>query len=210
MEDILDIYAQSPQAGLARICFDERPCQLIADVYAPLPMQANQIAKQDYEYQRKGTCVALLAYDIDQGKRYIQIRDRRTKADYAAFCKEVIMHNYANYDKILLVQDNLNTHQYGSFYENLPAQEAHQMCKKIEFHFTPKHASWLNMAEIEFSVLSKQCLNRRIADKATMIKEVKAWQEQRNEKAIQINWTFTTQNARDKMDKHYQSFFVKN
>ena len=152
MEDILDLYQAPSRPGVARLCFDERPCQLLGHSIQPLPMKEGQVEKQDaggrpYEYVRQGTCVLLLAYDIDQGLRYLQVREQRTKKDYAEFMYWLITTHYAHMDKIQLIQDNLNTHQYGAFYERYSASTAHAMKNKIEFHFTPKHASWLNSTE---------------------------------------------------------------
>jgi hypothetical protein len=149
MEDVLELYAQQPAAGKARICFDERPCQLLGEVVAPLAMKAEKLEKQDYEYTRQGTAVILLAYDIDTGQRYVQVRKQRTKKDYAQFMERLAKEHYAQVQQVQLVQDNLNTHTYGSFYENLAAPQARALAEKLHFHFTPKHGSWLNMAEIE-------------------------------------------------------------
>lgn len=147
MENVLAVYEQSSQPNRARICFDEGPCQLLDDVIAPLPTKPGKAAKEDSEYIRKGTCVVLLVYDLDTGQRFTQVRKQRTKADYAEFINEVITTHYAHFDGIDLVQDNLNTHTYGSFYEHLPVVQARNLSRKIVFHFTPKHGSWLNMAE---------------------------------------------------------------
>lgn len=155
MEDVLEMYAQPATAGVALLCFDERPCQLLDDVVAALPTQADKVAKEDNEYVRKGTCVVLLAYDLDTGQRYTQVRQQRTKADYAQFMNDLISTHYADNERVDLVQDNLNTHKYGSFYEHLPVNKARTLSRKLQFHFTPKHSSWLNMAEIEFSALAR-------------------------------------------------------
>ena len=203
MEDILEIYESKPAEHVSRICFDERPCQLIGDIYSPIPMTKNKVKKVDNEYTRNGTCVALLAYDIDTGKRFIKITDTRKKEDYTKFIDEIERKHFKNVNKIILIQDNLNTHKYGSFYENLSITRASELRQKIEFHYTPIHASWLNMAEIEFSSLSRQCLNRRIATKKEMIKEVAIWEKQRNKNKVKIAWSFTVTNARDKMASKY-------
>lgn len=205
MEDILDFYEQPPQSGHVRLCFDEKPCQLIGEIVAPLPMQTNQIKKQDYEYERNGHCVILLAYDLDQGKRYLQVRNHRKKQDYAEFMQWLVEQHYPQAELIEIVQDNLNTHSYGAFYEALPCQQAHELKNKVDFHFTPKHASWLNMAEIEFSALSKQCLDRRIATMKALEQEVVTWMQQRNDKQIKVDWKFNKLDARDKLKRHYQN-----
>jgi hypothetical protein len=205
MEDVLDLYARSADQTVARICFDERPCQLLGDVLAPLPMTPGHSHKQDYEYKRQGTAVILLAYDIDRGQRYLQVRARRTKADYADFMEWLVRTHYPTTPKIQVVQDNLNTHTYGSFYEHLPCAVAHELCNQLEFHFTPKHASWLNMAELEFAALGKQCLDRRIESQDRLEHEALAWQAERNHQAIRIEWSFTTNMARQKLSRHYKT-----
>jgi hypothetical protein len=200
---VLDLYAQAPKPKVARICFDECPCQLLADLIDTLPMQPGLVSKEDYEYIRKGIGVILLAYDLDTGQRYGQVRPQRTKRDYAQFMLWLVTTHYADVELVQIVQDNLNTHTYGAFYEHLPAAQAHTLMCKIEFHFTPKHASWLNMAELEFSVLARQCLNQRFATLDHLQRAVCAWVEARNRAAIRIRWTFTTQDARLKLRRHY-------
>lgn len=205
MEDVLDVYSQPHSAGekRVRVCFDERPCQLIEEVMAPLPVKPGQSQKQDYEYERQGTACLLLAYDLDTGQRYAQVREQRTKKDYAQFMDWLVQQHYSQADKIHLVQDNLNTHQAGSFYQYLPLQRAYELKNKFVFHYTPIHASWLNMVEIEFSALARQCLDRRIATIDTLRGEVLAWMKKRNEKKVKINWLFDTPKARTKLKRHY-------
>lgn len=206
MEDVLDVYSQQHPVGgkpLVRLCFDERPCQLIDDVVTPLPVKPGKSQKQDYEYERKGMACVLLAYDLDSGKRYVEVQEQRTKKEYAFFWDRLLREHYPEADTIHLVQDNLNTHQPGSFYEYLPLERAHELKNRLVFHFTPIHGSWLNMAEIEFSALSKQCLDRRIAHIATLRREVLAWVKERNEKKVKINWLFDTPKARIKFKRHY-------
>lgn len=198
------MYAQEPEPGKARVCFDERPCQLLNDVVEPLPMKEGKPAKQDYEYGRNGTAVILLAYDIDTGQRQVQVRKRRTKEDYAQFMEWLAKEHYQHVEQVELVQDNLNTHSYGSFYENLPAADARELACKFNFHFTPKHGSWLNMAEIEFSVLARECLNKRIGSIKELEKQVLIWCGKRNSKARKIHWSFTVNTAREKLGKQYQ------
>jgi hypothetical protein len=173
-------------------------------------MKTDQIKKQDYEYERKGHCTILLAYDLDQGKRYLQVRKHRKKQDYAEFMQWLVEQHYPQATTLEIVQDNLNTHNYGSFYENLPLQCAYQLKNKISFHFTPKHASWLNMAEIEFSALSKQCLDRRIATMEALEKEAVAWMRQRNDRYIKIDWRFNKLDAREKLMRHYKNINCNN
>jgi hypothetical protein len=166
-------------------------------------MQKGKVAKQDYEYGRQGTAVILLAYDIDTGQRYVQVRKQRTKQDYAQFMDWLAKEHYPQVEQIELVQDNLNTHNYGSFYEHLPAAGARELTLKFNFHFTPRHGSWLNMAEIEFSALARECLHRRIASMQELEKQVLIWGEQRNKKATKIHWSFTVSSAREKLASQY-------
>lgn len=210
MEDVLDLYAQAPTAKIARVCFDECPCQLLADLVDTLPMQPGVVSKQDYEYIRQGTGVILLAYDLDTGQRYVQVRSQRTTRDYAEFMRWLVTTHYANVEKVQIVQDNLNTHSYGAFYEHLPAAQAHALMQKLAFHFTPKHASWLNMAELEFSVLARQCLDQRFATLDHLQQAVCAWAAERNRIAIRIRWTFTTNDARHKLRRHYLNINPEN
>ena len=210
MEDVLDVYEQEVEQGVVRLCFDERPCQLLDHILTPLPLEPGKSERIDSEYERKGTCCVLLAYDLASGKRYAQVRERRTKADYAQFIDQLVKEHYPQARRIKLVQDNLNTHSYGSFYEHLPVERAAQLRKLVCFHFTPKHGSWLNMVEIEFSALSRQCLNRRIATMEKIKKEVKAWVEKRNELKVKINWSFTSALARDKLASKYKNLNSNN
>ena len=177
---------------------------------APLPLRPNSPRKEDYEYARGGTCSLLLAYDLDSGQRYLQVRARRTKADYAEFWDWLTTTYYADTPMMQVIQDNLNTHTYGAFYEHLPAPRAHALKRQLQFHFTPKHGSWLNIAEIELSVLVRQCLDRRIPSLQALEQEALAWQDERNQAATQINWTFTTTKARVKLHRHYENLSSKN
>lgn len=207
MEKVLDIYEQPYDARRPVICFDERPCQLIGDVLVPIPVKSGQELRQDYHYKRNGTCVVLLANEPLTGKRIVNVRERKTKQDYAEFIKQVAQ-TYRHADKIILVQDNLNTHNPSSFYEAFSAKEAFELTQRFEMIYTPKKASWLNMAEIEFSALSKQCLDRRIAEMPALAKEVYAWSKQRNQKRITITWQFTKNKAREKFQRFYRT--IKN
>lgn len=200
----MSIYSQPIVPGRARLCFDERPCQLLDNVVAALPLQPGKTAKEDNEYVRQGTCVVLLAYDVDTGQRYTQVRKQRTKADYAEFMHEIVTAYYADVEYIDLVQDNLNTHKYGSFYEHLPLAQARLLSRKLVFHFTPKHGSWLNIAEIEFSVLARQCLNRRIGSLDELARQVELWTSERNERAVRVHWSFTVATATDKLKRWYE------
>ncbi|QHV95678.1 transposase [Spirosoma endbachense] len=158
------------------------------------------------QYIRKGTCVVLLAYDLDTGQRYTQVRKQRTKADYAEFMNDVITTHYTHLDRIELIQDNLNTHTYGSFYEHLPAAQARALSRKVVFHFTPKHGSWLNinMAELEFSALARQCLNQRIGSLEELTHQVALWVAERNARSVKVHWSFTVAKAEDKLKRWYE------
>ena len=204
MEDVLAIYSQPVVAGRARLCFDERPCQLLDDVVAPLLVKPGKAAKEDNEYIRQGTGVVLLAYDLDKGIRYAQTRKQRTKADYAEFMNHIITTYYSDVEYIDLVQDNLNTHRYGSFYEYLPVAQARVLSRKLVFHYTPKHGSWLNMAEIEFSALARQCLNRRIGSLEELTRQVELWASERNQRAVKVHWSFTVVTAEIKLKRWYE------
>lgn len=204
MENVLTVYGQPSPAGRARICFDERPCQLLTDVVAPLPVKPGRAAKEDNEYIRQGTAVVLLAYDVDKGIRYTQTRKQRTKADYAEFMNHIITTHYGDVEYVDLIQDNLNTHKYGSFYEHLPLAQARALSCKLVFHFTPKHGSWLNIAEIEFSALARQCLNRRIGSLEELGRQVSLWTAERNAQAVKVHWSFTVVTAEAKLKRWYE------
>ena len=179
-------------------------CQLLDDVIAALPVEPGKAAKEDNEYVRKGTCVVLLAYDLDTGQRYTQVRKQRTKADYAQFMQEIVATHYADIEYIDLIQDTLNTHKYGSFYEHLPLAQARSLSCKLVFHYTPKHGSWLNVAEIEFSALARQCLNQRIGSLDELARQVGLWTSERNERAVKVHWSFTVAGATDKLKRWYE------
>jgi len=203
MEQVLDVYEQEYDVKRPVLCFDERPCQLIGDVLVPIPIMAGQPKREDYHYERNGTCVVLLAVEPLSGKRIVDVREQKTKKDYAAFMNRVAQ-EYQQAEKIVLIQDNLNTHNPSSFYEVFEAPEAFALSQRFEMVYTPKKASWLNMAEIEFSALSKQCLDRRIADMKTLAKEVYAWMKKRNRLKVTIDWQFTKNKARNKFQRFYE------
>ena len=204
MEDVLAVYNRPVELKRPRLCFDERPCQLLDDVVVGLRIEPGKAAKEDNEYVRQGTGVVLLAYDIDKGIRYTQTRKQRTSADYAEFMDQIISTYYADVEQVDLVQDNLNTHKYGSFYSHLPVGHARMLSCKLVFHFTPKHGSWLNMAEIEFSALARQCLNRRIGSLVELSRQVGLWTIERNERAVRVHWSFTVVAAEDKLKSWYE------
>lgn len=202
MEKVLDCYEKAYNENYPVVCFDERPCQLIEDVLQPIPVQEGQAKREDYHYKRNGTAVVLAAVEPLKGKRIVDIREQKTKKDYAEFMKG-LANQYSKAEKIILIQDNLNTHNPSSFYENMPAKEAFELSQRFEMIYTPKKASWLNMAEIEFSALSKQCLDRRIGSLKNLKKEVNSWSKERNKNKIKINWQFTKINAREKFNRFY-------
>jgi transposase len=204
MEHVLDVYQKEYDENHPVLCFDERPCQLIGDLLVPIPMQPGQPKREDYHYERNGTCVVLLAVEPLLGKRIVDVREQKTKKDYAAFMKRVAQ-EYEHAKKIIVIQDNLNTHNPSSFYENFDAEEAFNLTQRFEFVYTPKKASWLNMAEIEFSALSKQCLDRRISQMSCLAKEVYAWTKKRNRLKVKIQWQFTKDKARDKFQRFYNN-----
>jgi transposase len=203
MEDVLDVYGRPYDEQYPVLCFDERPCFLIEDTIAPLPTQEGKIAKEHYSYKKSaGYCALLAAIEPQAGKRIAQVYEHRTKAEYTQFMQH-LAESYPQAKKIIVVQDNLNTHQSASFYDQLPADQARTLAERFEFHYTPKGASWLNMIEIEFSALSKQCLSRRIATKELLEQQLKAIIKERNDKRIKIHWQFSIQSARTKLNSKY-------
>jgi hypothetical protein len=202
MEQVLDIYERPYDPAYPVVCFDERPCQLLGNVLMPIPMKPGRVERQDYEYKRNGTCVVLMAIEPLAGHRVVTVTERRTKNDYAGFMKALAA-SYPDAAKIILVQDNLNTHNPSSFYETFQAAEAFALAQRFEMVYTPKKASWLNMAEIELSALSKQCLDRRIAKIHTLAGEVNAWTKRRNRLEAGISWNFTKNDARNKLSRLY-------
>lgn len=202
MEHILWLYALPYDPCYPVVCFDERPCFLIGDTLLPRPMRKGEIAREHYEYEKLGSCVLLAAIEPLTGRRYGQVYERRTKREFTLFCQQLAA-MYPEATKIRLVLDNLNTHNASSFYEHLRAEEAFALAQRFEFHYTPKGASWLNMIECEFSVISRQCLDRRIATSEQLRREVLALLEERSAKAIKIHWQFSLQTARSKFNSHY-------
>lgn len=202
MEQILDVYEQPYNPLRPVVCFDERPCQLLGDVLVPIPMKQGRVERQDYHYKRNGTCAVLMAIEPLAGHRLVKVTERKTKKDYAQFMKNLAEH-YKEAEKIILVQDNLNTHNPSSFYEVFDAPEAFALSQRFEMTYTPKKASWLNMAEIELSALSKQCLDRRINRRHILAKEVTVWSAKRNRSQTKITWHFTKNKAREKLNKAY-------
>ena len=202
MERVLDVYKRPFDPRHPVVCMDESPKQLIAETRIPIPASPGQPIKQDYEYRRCGMCNIFLACEPLAGKRMVKVTERKTKQDWAYFLEDIAI-QYETAEKITLVIDNLNTHDPGSFYEAFPPDKAKAIWDRFEFVYTPKHGSWLNMAEIELNVLAGQCLKRRIDDIAVVRKEVLAWQNFRNNKNAKVNWQFTTEDARIKLARLY-------
>jgi hypothetical protein len=209
MEDVLHLYNLPLDAKRPLICFDERPVQLLGEVVAPLPMKKGQSARFDYEYEREGTACLLVACEPLTGKRIVETSRQRTKADYCRFMQRVA-EMFDKAEKIVLVQDNLNTHNASSFYENLPPADAFALAQRFEMHYTPKKGSWLNMAELELSALSRICLSRRISSIEQLDREVQAIVKERNELRIKVEWQFSISQAREKLGRHYEKVKSKN
>ncbi len=203
MEQILHLYSLPYDKRYPTGCFDERPCFLIGEAVAGLEMRAGQVKREHYAYEKKGSCALLMAIEPQTGKRLAQVREHRTKRDYAQFMPALAA-RYPKAQKIRVVQDNLNTHEVSAFYETFPAADAFALTQRFEFQYPPKKASWLNMIEIEFSALSKQCLARRIATKEQLEHEVLFLVKEREGKAVTINWQFSLDKARTKLNRHYQ------
>lgn len=205
MEDILDLYAEPYDPRQPQVCFDECPYQLISEKRLPLPDQPGQPERYDYEYKREGTCNLFVILQPLAGWRHVQVTEQRTKQDFAYQMKALVDIHFPNADVIRVVLDNLNTHTPAALYETFEPAEARRILRKLEFHYTPTHASWLNMVEIELSVLSEQCLDRRIPDVQMLEREINAWEAERNERRATVNWKFTTENARVKLERLYPS-----
>lgn len=208
MEDVLEVYKRPYDPKHPLVCIDEMPKQLLTDTRETLPMQPGQIERFDYEYQRGGVADLFMLFEPLAGKRYIEITDQRRRIEWAAVMRIVADQLYPEAEKIIVVLDNLNTHAFASFYLAFEPSEARRLIERFELHYTPKHGSWLNMAEIELSALVRQCLDRRIPDKDFLIREVKAWEVQRNSEVIKVHWQFTTADARVKLKSLYPKFQV--
>ena len=205
MEDTLEVYKRPYDPRHPQICMDEGSKQLLAETRASIPMENGKPKREDYEYEREGTCSIFVACEPLAGKRYLKVTEQRTKKDWAAFMQEVIDVEYRDAEKIILVMDNLNTHVLSSFYEAFDAPTARRLVEKVELHYTPKHGSWLNMAEIELSLLARQCLSDRMPSMDCVLKQVLAWHTERIQAQLTINWRFTTQDARIKLKRLYPS-----
>jgi hypothetical protein len=205
MYDLLDLYARPFDPKEPVVCLDEKSKQLTKDSRPPLPIQPGSPAKQDYEYVRAGTCNLFVAVEPKGGQRIVVVTDHRAKTDFVAFVQHLLKRVYASARRVHLVMDNLNTHFRKCFEEVLGIKKARALLRRVVFHYTPKHASWLNMAEIEIGILDRQCLNRRLPDQVAIITEVNAWQLRRNTEQRRIEWSFTRQDADRKMARHYVS-----
>src|SRR5215472_2205798 len=203
MEDVLEVYAPPHDPERPLVCLDESSKQLIAETRIPVPMKPGRPARHDYEYRRNGTANLFMMFAPLEGWRHVKITDRHTAADYAQVLKELSDTYFPGSAKITLVQDNLNTHKPASLYEVFPPAEARRLVERFEWHYTPKHGSWLDMAESELGVLSFQCLDRRIPDQQVLKQEVEAWVAERNSKHAKANWQFTTADARVKLKRLY-------
>jgi transposase len=208
MERVLDVYKRPYNELNPVICMDESPKQLIGETRTGMPMGQGKEKRIDYEYARKGTCNIFMVNEPLNGKRRVKITERKTKVDWAILLKEIAYEDYPNAEKITLVMDNFKTHSPGALYETFEPKVAKRIWDKFEFVFTPKHGSWLNMAEIELNVLSSQCLNRRIDNMEEIIAETKAWASHRNNKDAKINWQFTTKDSRIKLKRLYPSILT--
>ena len=205
MEDVLDLYQRPEAPAYPLVCVDETSKQHIEEVREPLSGIQGAPSRYDAEYKRNGVSNLFMIFAPLLGFRHVEVTDTRTRIDFAHVCRDLVDQHFPDAEKILLVCDNLNTHKPSSFYKAFPAAEARRLAEKIEFHYTPKHGSWLNMAEIEFSVLSRQCLSRRIRDQQTLKREIQTWQTQRNQQQSTVQWQFTTEDARIKLKKLYPS-----
>jgi hypothetical protein len=203
MEDVLDLYSEPPDPKRPVVCFDEHPTQLIGETRTPQSAEPGRRTHYDYEYKRNGTANIFVHIDRHRAWRHVEATDRRANADFAHQMRDLVDIHYPDADLIRIVLDNLSTHSPAALYETYPAPEARRILRKLEFHYTPKHASWLNMAEIEIGVMKDQCLNRRIPDKPTLIDELAAWEQHRNDEGGTIKWLFTVDKAREKMARCY-------
>jgi transposase len=203
MEDVLDLYNEEPDPRRPVVCFDESPTQLIGEVREPIPAKPGQLERFDCEYRRNGTANLFVFLDAHKSWRKVKVTDRRTAEDFAACMRDLVDAHFPKAEKIRVVLDNLSTHSPSALYQTFPAPEARRILRRLEFHYTPRHASWLNMVEIEIGVLRTQCLDRRIDSRDLLVSEVAAWERQRNKSGARINWMFTPEKARAKMARAY-------
>lgn len=206
MEDVLDVYSRPFDPRFPVICMDEASRQLVGEIREPLPMRPGDPQRIDSEYVRNGTCNLFMFCEPLAGRRYVRVTERRTTIDWAWALRDFLREYYPGAEKIVLVMDNLNTHTPGSFYQAFAPEEAHALTNRLEIHYTPKHGSWLNIAECEFSVLQRQCLSRRMDCAELLAREVGAWESARNQRASKVNWQFKTDDARIKLRRLYPEF----
>jgi hypothetical protein len=205
MEDVLDVYRRPYDPRRPQVCLDETSKQLLADTREPLPMKPGQVEREDYEYERHGVANLFLWCEPLGNRRHVEVTERRTKVDWAHVVKDLVDRHYPDAERVVLVMDNLNTHTPASLYEAFDPAEAKRIADKLEIHYTPKHGSWLDIAEIELSALARQCLDRRIPDRETLTKEVAAWEAERNAAQLTVHWHFTSADARVKLKHLYPS-----
>jgi hypothetical protein len=205
MEDVLEVYQRPYNPECPVVCVDEATKQLVKETRYLIPAVPGRSERHDYEYERNGTANLFMIFEPLAGRRRVKVTNRRTKVDFAQVIREIVDEDYAEAETIVLVMDNLNTHKAASLYEAFEPTEARRILDRLEIHYTPKHGSWLDMAEIELNVLTKQCLDRRIPDQPTLIEEVSAWETPRNESASKVDWHFTTDDARIKLKRLYPS-----
>jgi hypothetical protein len=205
MEDVLEVYKRPYDPQRPVVCLDETSKQLVGETRTPVPAAPGQPRRIDYEYERKGTANLFMVFEPLAGQRRVKVTERRTALDFAEVIRELVDEQYSEAEKIVLVMDNLNTHKAASLYEAFEPAEARRLLERLEIHYTPKHGSWLDMAETELSVLANQCLNRRIDNPKTLAREVRAWEKQRNQAKCRIDWRFTTKDARIKLKRLYPS-----
>jgi hypothetical protein len=203
MEEVLEVYKRPYDPRRPQVCLDETSKQLVSEIRVPLPAEPGQVERYDYEYERQGVCSLFMCFEPLTGWRHVTVSTRRTKQDWAHVLRELVDVQFPDAEHIILVMDNLNTHDFSSLYETFEPQEARRLREKLEIHYTPKHGSWLNMAEIELAVLSGQCLDRRIGQEVELRQEVAAWEAERNDQQVRVNWRFTTQDARIKLKHLY-------
>lgn len=203
MEDVLDVYARPCDPERPQVCFDEKSVQLIAETRHPLPLKPGQVERFDYEYQRNGTCNLFMYFQPLAGWRHVQVTERRTKVDFAHCMRYLVDECFPEAKVVAVVLDNLNTHSPAALYEAYEPAEAKRILDRLEFHYTPKHGSWLNMVEIELSVLSEQCLDERIPDEDSLRREIAAWASPRNERRATVHWRFSTSDARHRLKRLY-------
>jgi len=209
MEDVLDLYAEEPDPSRPVVCFDESPIQLIGEVREPIPAEPGQLERFDCEYKRNGTANLFVFLDVHRSWRRVKVTDRRAAQDFAQCMRDLVDLHFPEAEKTRVVMDNLSTHSPSSLYNSFPPAEARRILRRLEFHYTPKHASWLNMVEIEIGVLRTQCLDRRIDNQDLLVSEIAAWEKRRNDSGERINWMFSTEKAREKLAKAYPRLEAK-